>query len=355
MTYRCKPEADNFALRQSFQMTPRPVTNRMQGSTVSACLTMVLVVFVMVLIGPAWMSAGAYVPARSMSVGSFSFLQGDDFPERNPNRPGAVYDTVDILTSAQEKAIQTDINRASGLGIEMLVYTRMAAESAADSQVFADRLTAEWNVASSEGANDGLVYLITVNPMDPDTNSVVVSAGEAALPIRQLDQDALQQILMAEMMPEVADGEFNTALQYGIRRVLNAMEYSPPDPEPLTSLQASLSTFANILGAALLQFAILGFFIVTIVRERRFTIAPTPVTQAIYAVCLALASIGVGIIAIAGRNAFGSLTALATLIIAACVVPLLIGLQTRGNRHSNEIRVPGRTASKARVIGSAHG
>ncbi|MEJ7901461.1 MAG: TPM domain-containing protein [Thermomicrobiales bacterium] len=290
-----------------------------------------------------------------MPVASWLSLQAEEFPERNPNRPGAVYDTVDILTSAQEKAIQNDIDRASGLGIEMLVYTRMSDESATESQVFADRLNAEWNVESSEEANDGLVYLITVNPLDPNTNSVVISAGESVLPIRQLDQDALQRILETDVMPAAADGEFNSAIQFGIRRVLNAVEYSPPDPEPLTSFQASLHTYANVLGAALLQFTVLGFFVVTIVRERRFTITPAPSSMAIYAGCLAVASIAVGIIAIAGRNAFGSLTALATLVVASCVIPLLIGLQSSGEQRARKIRVTERTARNARVIGSAHG
>lgn len=319
------------------------------------CLTIVLTVSAMLPGGPAWDSAGASSPDSPVPGASLSFLQAREFPERNPNRDGAVYDTVDILTSAQEKAIQTDINRASGLGIEILVYIRMSEESAAESQVFADRLNAEWNVESAEGADDGLVYLMTVNPLEPDTNSVVISAGTAALPIRQLDQAALQRILETEMVPGAADGEFYRAFQYGTRRVLNAVEYSPPDPEPLTSLQASLHTSANILGAGLLQFAVLGFFIVTIVRERRFTIFPLPSTLAIYAVCLALGSIAVGIVAIAGRNAFGSLAALGTLVFAAGVIPLLIGLQTRGVRQTGKIGVARRTASKTRVIGPAHG
>ncbi len=294
-------------------------------------------------------------PATSVPESRVVFLQADAFPERNPNRTGGVYDTVDILTTAQEKSIQTDIDRASRLGIEMLVYTRMSDDSAAESQDFADRLNAEWGVESADGANDGLVYLVSVNPMDPDTNSVVVSAGDAALPIRQLDQAGLQRILEMEMAPEVADGEFNTAIQFGLRRVLNAVEYSPPNPEPLSSLQQSLHKTATILGTALLQLAVLGFFVVTIVRERRLTVSPASRTLGIYAIGLAVASIVVGIVAIAGRNAFGSLAALATLVVATCLVPLLIAFQGRRDGRAGKILVARRTGARPQMIGSING
>ncbi len=277
--------------------------------------------------------------AQTVPVLPVTSLQADAFPERNPNRDGDVYDTVGILTAAQEKSIQTDIIRASGLGVDMLVYTRMSGDSAEESQAFADRLNTEWDVESSDGANDGLVYLVTVNPVDPGTNSLVISAGEAALPIRQLDEAALQRILEADIVPEVEDGQFNTAIQFGIRRVLNAMEYSPPNPEPLSPAQQALRTAANILGVTLLQLSVLGFFVVAIVRERRFTVSPTAGSLGLYAILLAASSIVVGIVAILGRNAFTSLTALSMLVIATCVIPLLIGVTNNRAERRDAIHV----------------
>ncbi len=302
-------------------------------------------------------SASFLTPAAAQTapVLPLASLQADAFPERNPNREGGVYDTVDILTTAQEKSIQTDITRASRLGVEMLVYTRMSDESLEESQAFADRLNAEWGVESSEGASDGLVYLVTVNPLDPDTNSLVISVGKSALPIRQLDGTGLQRILETDIAPEVADGEFNTAIQFGIRRVLNAMEYSPPSPDPLSAVQQALHTTANILGVALLQLSVLGFFVVTIVRERRFTVVPGAGSLGIYAVCLAVASTIVGVVAIAGRNAFASLTALGVLIVAACFIPLLIGpTNQRAARHS-AAHVRPRAAHQTSAIGTVDG
>lgn len=336
-------------------MAVRTATIRGVESPVAGALAWALMVGAMLLIGIGLMTPAVASPAPSWPESRAVFLQPDEFPERNPNRAGGVYDTVDILTTAQEKSIQTDIARASRLGIEMLVYIRMSDDSAAQSQDFADRLNAEWGVESSDGANDGLVYLVTVNPMEPETNSVVISAGDAALPIRQLDQAGLQRILETEMAPEVADGEFNTAIQFGLRRVLNAVEYSPPNPEPLSSLQQSVHKTATILGTALLQLAVLGFFVVTIVRERRLTVSPTSRTLGIYAVGLAVASIVVGIVAIVGRNAFGSLAALATLIIATCFIPLLIGSMNKREVRRDTVHVRRRVASRTHAIGTVDG
>lgn len=339
---------------QCIHMTSGPVTT-CAFAHARLLLAWTLTVSAMLLSGAGWVMPAQASPASFPSGASLASLQAEDFPERHPNRIGGVYDTVDILTTAQEKAIQTDIDRASRLGIEMLVYTRMSEDSAAESQEFANRLNAEWNVESAEGANDGLVYLVTVNPREPETNSVVISAGEAALPIRQLDGDDLQRILETEMAPEVADGEFNTAIQFGLRRVLNAAEYSPPAPEPLSAAQQSLNKAATILGAALLQYAVLGYFVVAIIREQRFTVAPSSRSLAIHAICLSVASVIVGSVASAGRSAFGSLAALATLLLAACLIPILIGVRDRAAAHAGNIHVGRRALRRSPAAGTAHG
>ncbi len=336
-------------------MTRRPASTCVFEASFRNQLVRALTICILLLIGIGFVTPLVAGPALPGSNRLTASLQPDPFPERNPNRVGGVYDTVDILTTAQEKSIQTDITRASRLGVEMLVYTRMSEESAEESQAFADRLNAEWGVESSDGANDGLVYLVTVNPLDPDTNSVVVSAGEGALPIRQFDEAAMRQVLETEMAPEIADGEFNTAIQFGLRRVLNAVEYSPPSPEPLSSVQQTLNVTANILGAALLQFSVLGFFAVTIAREKRFTLSPDTGSLGIHAACLAVASIIVGLVSIAGRNTFGSLTALGMLVISTSVIPLLIGFMRQRGATGNTVYVTRRAENRTAVNGTVDG
>jgi len=294
-------------------------------------------------------------PAPESSTSRAATGQMDEVPERIPGREGNVYDTVDILTESQEDSIQNDLDRASWLGVEILVYTRMSDDSAAESQDFADQLNAQWNIESADGANDGIVYLVTVNPADPESNSIAISTGDQALPIRQLDRTTLQEILETEMAPAIDEGEFNTAIQYGVRRVLNYREYTPADVAPLTDMQQTFNTAASILGAGLVQVAIYGYFLVPIVRERRMTVVPSSRSLAVYAVTLSIASVITGLVAIVGRHAWSSLAALGLLIVATCLIPLLIGYRSRHRRQNREVHVRRRALPGAPTIGRAHG
>lgn len=293
------------------------------------------------------------VPHRSPSEPAW---QAGESPHPNPNREGNVFDTVGILTARQEESIQNDLNRASWLGVEILVYTRMAKATAEQSQEFADQLLVQWNVQSEAGADDGLVYLITVNPAEPETNSIVIAAGDNALPIRQLDRGRLREILQTEMQPAVDDGEFNTAIQYGVRRVLNYREYTPENVARLTARQETLSSAATIMGVMLVQLAVFGYFLLPIVRERRITLNPSTRSLSIYAVVIGGTSILTGLVAIVGRQGTVSLVALGLLLVASCLLPLIVGYRNRRSGPERTVRVRQRVRSGSRhAIGRAHG
>jgi uncharacterized membrane protein YgcG len=258
-----------------------------------------------------------------------------------------VYDNANLLTDDQEESFESDLARARRLGIETVVYTRISMDDIQESQEFADRIRTEWRVESAEGADDGVVYLVTYNPSNLETNSITVSWGANTWPVRQLDEATFKDIVDDEMRPAMDDGEADLALMYGVRRVLNYAEYSPPNPAPLTSLQRTLGDFANIGTALLLQSVVVGYLLVPVIRERRFTLMPSATSLGWYAVVLALLAIVAGILAIAARSAFGSLTALAVFTWAACGVPWLASLFTRVRRRRNVVVVPPRVLYQA--------
>jgi len=261
-------------------------------------------------------------------------MQPAGFPERDEDREIRVYDKADILTDAQEESMENDLDRANGAGVEVLVYTRISDDSREDSQVFADQLRAEWGVESGVGDDDGLVYLVSVGSAASEMDSIVVSTGGNTFPIRQLDKATFEGIFDNEVTPQIEDGEFNRALLFGIRRVLNFAEYSPPDPSPLTPVQDHFRLAAAILAAGLLQLAVIGYFLVPALRERRLSFVPATRSLAIYATVLGALGVGTGIVAIAGRSTFGSLTSLGVVIWAGCIVPLLIGYRSRRREQS---------------------
>jgi uncharacterized membrane protein YgcG len=289
----------------------------------------------------------------------------ENVPERYRDSSVRVHDRVDILTDEQESTLENDMQRASGLGVEMLVYTRMSDDDPEQSQQFADELRTQWEVESEDGADNGIVYLITVNPAEPDTNSILISSGSNTFPWGQLDQDTMQGILDNEMAPLVDDGDFSESVYFGVRRVLNYMEYSPPDPASRTNTQETLNAIAGIAGSGLAQVTVLGFFVVPAIRERRLTLMPSTKSLAMYAIIAGVLAVLVGIIAIAGRNGAASLASLAVVVWAAFGVPLLIEFLDRRQSTSSDSHVstqswptsipPGTDAKQDDGMGRAHG
>lgn len=287
-----------------------------------------------------------------------SASQTEPFAERDDDRERRVYDRVPIagiLTPAQVESLEGELERARGLGVEALVYARTSGDSAAESQAFADRLRIEWGVESVDARDDGIVYLITVNPAAPETNSIHISTGANTFPIRQLDQSTMQGILDNEMAPQIEEGEFNQALLFGVRRVLNHAEYSPPAPPDLSSWRNDFRFASNVLGAGLLQLAVIGYFLTPALRERRLTLLPSTRSLAIYAVVIGTLAVGTGIIAIAGRGTFGSLVSLGVAIWAGCIVPVLIGFLSRRRESHISTQYEPLDTGATRMIGQLNG
>jgi uncharacterized membrane protein YgcG len=303
----------------------------------------------------------ALAPATGAQVSASQQTQTQQdgtVPERKDDRSVRVYDTARLLTDDEVTSFERDMARARSLGIEMLVYTRRSADTGQQSQAFADALRTDWGVESDPAADDGIVYLLTINPTDPERSTVTVSTGANTLPIRQLDQAALQAVVDDDMMPRVGDKEYADALYFGVRRVLNFAEYSPPEPAPRTSRQDALNTAANILVAVLVQVTVIGYILVAVIRERRIALVPERHSLAIYAVSIGALAVVTGIIAIAGRNPAGSLVALAVTMWAAFGVPLLAGRFSQPHTGGTTSRVPSRllpTAPGRQPTGSAIG
>lgn len=244
-------------------------------------------------------------------------------PERDEDRSIRIYDTAELLSDRQEESLTKDLNRSAQVGVEIIVYTRTSTDTEKQSQAFADQLRSRWAVESAPDANNGLVFLVTVNEDNPKANTILMASGSETFPIRQLDQAALQGVLDTQMKPALQKGDVHVALAFGIRKVINQAEYSPPNPAPLTDTQQQLNKVARILGAVLIQVAVAGYFLVSITREGRLTWLPNRSSLTFYAVVIIALAIATGVVAIAGRNGLGAIAALATFTWGAAGVPLI--------------------------------
>jgi len=260
-------------------------------------------------------------------------------PDRPDNREIRVFDNAGVLEEEDRESFEGDLARARGLGLEFLIYTRVSTDSSDQSQRFADQLRSEWAVETSDGADDGIVYVITLPESGAETGIVTMSTGENTFPIRQMDAETLQRIVDSEVAPRVEEGNFLEALYFGIRPVINYAEYTPPDPEPRTSRQETLDKLAKVMAAMLVQVTILGYAIVPVIRERRFTFAPSIRSLAFYGLAVGALGVVTGIVAIAGHSPWPALASLAVVVWAAMGVPLVAGWLNRRRERTSVLRV----------------
>ncbi|HYJ12374.1 MAG TPA: TPM domain-containing protein, partial [Thermomicrobiales bacterium] len=260
-----------------------------------------------------------------------------------------LYDNANVLTEHQDGSFENDLERLSALGVEMVVYTRISTDDEIASQAFADQIRSEWQVESADGADDGLVLVLTYDMSDLDNHSVVASWGENTFPVRQLTADRYEEILADEIRPELEDGNFDFGLMYGVRRVLNYADYSPPDPAQLTSLQVTIGNLAGLVSAITLQAVVIGYVLAGVIGNRALTVLPGVTALWWYGAGMATMGIVCGVLGIAGRNGTATLIGLGVFLLAILVIPVLVGIRKTFDRRARTLQVPGRSTRPAQL------
>lgn len=272
-------------------------------------------------------------------------------PERNPDNPWLIRDTAGLFDTDQLKRFQFDLHRLQELGVEVLVYTRRSNASREDSERFAEGLRETWGIESAPRADDGLVMLITVNNEVPRRSTFILSPGQNFFPVGQMDEADLNHVYEQEIEPNFREKRYDVALAYGVRRILYAADYTPPDPPALTGVHAFAHEAAKIGGPILLQAALLGLAIVPALTERRLTIRPKRKTVHAYAAVFGTASGLLALLAIVGRSGLGVLMAILVLALAIAVIAFFQKRNVEASSVSQRVRVPsfGRNPRRALV------
>lgn len=245
-------------------------------------------------------------------------------PYRAPGDPWLIRDDAGLFTDEEMERFQFDLRRLQALGVDVAVYTRRADASREESERFADALRESWAVESAPGADDGMVMLLTVTDSRPRGSTFVMSSGENYFPVGQMDEADFNQIYEEEVMPHFREDRFDVALAYAVRRMLYAADYTPPDPPPLSGINALAHDAARIGGAVLVQAAVLGLAIVPALMERRLTIRPSRKTVRTYAVVFGGASILLALVSVVGRSGLGILLAILVLALVTSVTALFL-------------------------------
>lgn len=238
-----------------------------------------------------------------------------------------IYDQAGILTERQATTLHGDIRRLHELGVPAVVYIRSAVDES--DQMSADDMRVNWGVETAPGADDGMLFLLTIDPRESEASTFEVSSGENTYPIRQLDAQRMDQIVENDVLPNVRAGDVYLGLAFAVRRTINLAEYSPPNPPALTSTQESMRTPLTVVAALLIQVTVIAYLLVPILREHRITLLPGTRSLVEYGIAIAILAILVGAAGILARNAFSALTGLGVFVWASCGIAVLHQIVSR--------------------------
>ena len=227
-----------------------PVLTTRGWHRIQVVLVTVSIVIVMLLTNGAIGVASVFIRSDHL------VLQGDSdrtVPIRTPGSDRFVYDYAGVLTREQAERHSFDLKRLNEAGIPLVIYIRRSDDFRSESVAYAEQLRTDWDLESADGAEDGIVILVTLSDLSPLRDSLVMSLGPHALPINQLTTDTLRDIYDNEMQPAFRRNEIDLAVSYGVRRILYYEGYTPPDPPGLSEGQATARSLApwSILLAAL--------------------------------------------------------------------------------------------------------
>jgi len=273
-------------------------------------------------------------------------------PYRAPDDPWLIRDDAKLFTEDEMKRFQFDLRRLQGLGVDVAVYTRRADVSRRESEQFADALRESWAVGSSPGADDGMVLLLTISGSRPRGSTFVMSSGDNFFPLGQVGEADFSRIYEEEVAPHFRENRFDVALAYALRRMLYAADYTPPDPPPLSGINALAHDAARIGGVVIVQAAILGLAIVPALMEHRLTLRPTRNTVRTYALVFGGASILLALVSVVGRSGLGTLLAILVLALVTSATTLFLTPARTSMSGSHRVKV---TPLEERHLGSRLG
>lgn len=225
-----------------------------------------------------------------------------------------------ILKLDQRAELAEDAQRLTNHGLPTIIVLRESTEPRDQSQAVADQLRADRGVESSDGADDGMVILATVDPDSPRSGSVVLSFGGNALPKGGLTAASADDVYERVMVPRLRRSKLYNALHVGIREIIYLETYIPEARPPLTDMERTARGAVNVLGPMVLIGSAAGFVLIgrspaqssALRRKPKSSFVRTAVIVGVGAVLLFAA-------AVVARSTIG--------IVCASLLAVLIGTQ----------------------------
>lgn len=204
-------------------------------------------------------------PAPGLALRSASQT---DHPFGEPTGPLSerhVYDLANALSGAQIATIESDARRLQRFDLPALVITVNADITPDQASAIADSVRRDWNVETSQGADDGLAFIIWIPISDQGSAFATLSWGANALPHDGIDRAVVEQIEQRWIEPWLAEPDVFEAATYGLRRLIYHAIYDPAPAAPLSQAQEIAQVIIRwsapmtVLGVVALRYAALDW------------------------------------------------------------------------------------------------
>lgn len=176
--------------------------------------------------------------------------------------------TEGLFNQGQGAALQRDADLAQRSGVPILfVIVAGDGTSAGSAQSYADTLRADYNVETSEEADDGIVFVVHWVASDPAKSVVVYSAGEHAFETTGLSNETIDNYISEFVMPRLENGKLFEASAFLIRLTRATSLYVPP---PARAIEGAAKTVQNLL-RYVASAVVLGVVALSILRREPST------------------------------------------------------------------------------------
>lgn len=168
-----------------------------------------------------------------------------DHPFGQPTGPLSerhMYDLANALSNDEIATIESDASRLQRFALPVLVITVSADMSPEDANAVADSVRRDWNIETSEDADDGLVFLISIPSANPGDAIATFSWGANALPHDGIDSAVVEQVQRRWIEPWLNEPDVFEAVTYGLRRLIYHAIYDPGPAAPLSHGQEAAQT-----------------------------------------------------------------------------------------------------------------
>lgn len=196
-----------------------------------------LVITSVPLAGAAWPASG---PSHHVVQ-----TNGAAHPFGEPTAPLSerhVYDLANVLTPDEAASIESDAARLQRFNVPTLVITVASDMSPDDAHNVAASLRQDWDVETTAGAADGLVFLVSIPASEQGESIAALSWGSNALPHNGINGAAIAEIQQRWIDPWLAESQVFESLRYGLRRLIYHAIYDPAPAAPLSAAQQTAQT-----------------------------------------------------------------------------------------------------------------